>query len=508
MPGGAPHALPSQLLHDLRTPLHQIIGYVEMLTEQAEDEGRADVAADLQKVRGASSRLLALFDRNLTAQAATPAPFAASAPPSLPASSPLLASASGFSAPPLAAPMIVAARPLLSAEAFGGEGLASGAEAGRVLVVDDNETNRDLLAHMLRRQKFQIEMASDGVSALEQARASEFDLILLDIMMPLMDGYEVLTRLKSDAATRHVPVIMISAVGEVDSVVRCIELGADDYLPKPFNPTLLKARIGACLEKKRGRDREMRLFAQLQENFGRLQSLEKMRDDLTHMIVHDLRTPLSSLLAGLQTMPMVQPLHGAQQECFEIAMRGGHTLLGMINDLLDISKMEAGQMELSLSAFPIPALLDDACEQVAASARLNHLVLRQEVEPDLPFLRGDEDKLRRTLVNLIGNAIKFTPHGGTVTVGARALVNEGASADQNGTLFWVRDTGEGIPAEDFARIFDKFAQVEERRAGRSMSTGLGLALCKMVVEAHGGQIRVESEIGQGSTFSFIVPTLG
>src|SRR5580700_475091 len=157
-------------------------------------------------------------------------------------------------------------------------------------------------------------MATNGCEAMEAVRARAFDLVLLDIMMPEMDGYAVLQHLKADEGLRHIPVIMISALDESDSVVRCIEMGAEDYLPKPFEPTLLKARIGACLEKKRAHDGEMRLFGQCQQSYIRLQELEKLRDDLTHMIIHDLRTPLTSVITGMQTLEVLGSLNQDQQE--------------------------------------------------------------------------------------------------------------------------------------------------------------------------------------------------
>jgi DNA-binding response OmpR family regulator len=146
-------------------------------------------------------------------------------------------------------------------------------QQGRLLVVDDIELNRDVLSRRLKRQGYAVATAENGREAMERLRAETFDLVLLDIMMPEMDGYEVLQRLKTDDVTRSIPVIMISALGEIDSVVRCIEMGADDYLPKPFNPTLLKARIGACLEKKRAHDHAAFLFAQLEENHRRMEEL-------------------------------------------------------------------------------------------------------------------------------------------------------------------------------------------------------------------------------------------
>jgi len=290
---------------------------------------------------------------------------------------------------------------------------------------------------------------------------------------------------------------MISALDETDSVVRCIEMGAADYLPKPFNPTLLRARVGASLREKRARDRELRYTAELAESYRKLQELERLRDDLTHMIVHDLRTPLTSLLSGLQTVPLVGDMNEVQAEMIDIAVDGGQTLLGMINDLLDVEKMEQESVPLDKTPLTAAGLIERATAQVAMLAQANGLTLAAEAALGLLPFSGDEDKLRRTLVNLLGNAIKFTPPGGTITAAAEEC--------DAGILFSVRDTGEGIPPEAFDRIFEKFGQVENRKAGRKMSTGLGLTFCKLAAEAHGGRIWVESRPGRGSAFFFTIP---
>ena len=469
-PTPQPTALPAQLLHDLRTPVHQIVGYVEMLQEDAAGNNDAALARDLEKVKSAAAQLQKMLEVRFVGARETSdsvAPRPAPAPASI--------AETGNDEPTL----------------------ASGDERGLLLIVDDNETNRDVLSRRLQMQGYSIETACDGARALEMVAARVFDLVLLDIMMPDMDGYEVLRRLKADEQTRALPVIMISALDDLDSVVRCIELGAEDYLPKPFNPTLLKARIGACLEKKRGRDREQRLFVQLQTNYIKLQEAEKMRDDLTNMIVHDLRTPLSSLLAGLQTIGMLGPLLPQQQECCDIALRGGFSLLDMINDLLDISKLESGASGLDIRMLDVAALIEESCEQVQAAAASRQIALQYDFAPDLPALPGDKDKLRRTLVNLLGNAIKFSLEDAPIVIRAQS--------DEKEMTLSVRDYGEGIPREAFERIFEKFGQAQNRRAGRMMSTGLGLALCKMVVEAHQGRIWVESELGRGSTFYVALP---
>lgn len=475
------HALPSALIHDLRTPLNQIIGYSEMLMDPAVEQSRGDFVPDVQKIHAAGKQLLALIEHHFLPLRALDKPAAEAA-------------SSEGQPPPIGAGSATA----FLEDATVGD-LASGTTPGYLLVVDDIEANRDVLSRRLERQGYEVASAGSGRQALERLRAETFDLVLLDIMMAEMDGYEVLQRLKADETLRHIPVIMISALSEMDSVVRCIEMGAEDYLPKPFNPTLLKARIGACLEKKRARDREKQLFQQLQENHQRLQELEKLRDDLTHMIIHDLRTPLNGMFLGLEALKEIGDLNEEQLEMLALTMGGGRTLVGIINDLLDISKMENGSLLLERREIAVAALVNAAVKQVAPLAVAQNLTLTIELEPDLPFLVADEAKLLRTLVNLLGNAIKFTPSGGAVTVAVRS------DHEAPSLLFSVSDTGEGIPPEAFERIFEKFGQVESRRSGRAMSTGLGLAFCKLAVEAHGGSISVESQPGQGSAFSFTIP---
>ncbi|MFN2477287.1 MAG: response regulator [Chthoniobacterales bacterium] len=229
------HPLPGRLLHDLRTPLNHIIGFSALLIEEAQRDGGNNLLADLEKIHVAGQRLLSLINDNFDS-VLVPEARAASDPRQIVESG--------------------------SAKLAAGES-ASADGQGLVLVVDDIEANRDVLSRQLKRQGYAVAVADSGQVALDHLRASDVDLVLLDIMMPEMDGYELLQRLKADQALRHIPVIMISALNELDSVVRCIELGAEDYLPKPFNPTLLKARLGASLEKKRARDREQELTATL-----------------------------------------------------------------------------------------------------------------------------------------------------------------------------------------------------------------------------------------------------
>ncbi len=244
----------------------------------------------------------------------------------------------------------------------------------------------------------------------------------------------------------------------------------------------------------------LRLTArQLRENYRQLQESETLRDDLVHMLVHDLRTPLTTLISGLYLVREAGTLNDIQTACLTTALRGSETLLGMINDMLDVHKMEAGQQILMYAELAPAQVVTRTLEQVAQLANDRGLTLTTDCAPALPTLVVDADKLQRTLVNLLGNALKFTPPGGQVTVAARA------STDAAAVHFSVTDTGPGIPREAFDRIFEKFGQVAMHHTPAQRSTGLGLTFCKMVVEAHGGRIWVDSELGKGSTFTFTIP---
>lgn len=234
-----------------------------------------------------------------------------------------------------------------------------------------------------------------------------------------------------------------------------------------------------------------------------VETLNRLKNDLTDMIVHDLRTPLTSLLTGLQTVAMLGDMNEDQTEFLDISVEGGQVLLGMINDLLDISKMEDGSLILERKPVTVKDTLERAMRQTAALSQAKGLTVIANVDHDMPCLHADEDKLLRTTVNLLSNAIKFTPDGGSITVTAFFVPRPGR---RDSIVVSCADTGEGIPEEAFGRIFEKFGQVETRKSGRKMSSGLGLTFCKMTVEAHGGRIWVESTLGAGTAFFFAIPT--
>lgn len=278
--------------------------------------------------------------------------------------------------------------------------------------------------------------------------------------------------------------------------------------------------------------------AELQHAYGRLQQLESMRDSLTAMLVHDLRTPLTTLLGPLEMLEGggFGQLDQMQAEIINMSTRSGYRLLGLVNELLDISKMEAGEMKVRRETVRAHIVINGAVNQVLRVDQADSGRIVRQVAEDLPLMQADEELLIRVLINLLGNALKFAPSGSKVTVAARAARTDEVEV-QNGyrkaqgtrfsaqkktvlnkkpaddasqdhapiILFSVTDEGEGIALKDQQRIFEKFGQVESRQEGHKMSTGLGLTFCKLAVEAHGGHIWIQSEIGRGSTFFFSVP---
>ena len=252
-------ANPSLLDHEVRTPLNQIIGYAEMLQEEAHERGQPTFANDLQKIHAAARQLLQRVVENFGSSTGEATGWTQTAP----------SGATTFVRRDPGAPR---SRRPVGASPF---------EAGSLLVADDDAANREMLSRRLIRLGHKVALAENGRETLEKVRAESFDLLLLDIQMPELNGYEVLDQLKADPRLRNLPVIVLSASSETDRIAHCIELGAEDYLPKPFDPVLLQARIGACLEKKRLRDREVLYLRQIEEQ-------KQRSDQLLHIILpHD-----------------------------------------------------------------------------------------------------------------------------------------------------------------------------------------------------------------------------
>ncbi|MFH1664748.1 MAG: response regulator, partial [Candidatus Omnitrophota bacterium] len=361
--------------------------------------------------------------------------------------------------------------------------------------VDDNPLNVKLAADLLELNGYNVLKAVNGKEAIEITNKKKPDLILLDILMPGSDGYEICKIIKSSKETQFIPIVMITALNGKEDKIKGIEAGAEDFISKPFDKDELLARVRSLLRMKMMHD-------ELEYSYGKLKELETMKDLLTHMIVHDMNNPLMVIAGRLRVLAMdtQEEFTEKQKESLKAALRASKDLIRMICDLLDINKMEEGKLKLNYENFRLDDIMKETVDQMRAIARDQDKDLSLDVIEGMPDISADRELIRRVMANLIDNAIKYTPPKSVVQV--RVFYEKG----DNKFYVQVKDPGEGIPEEYLNRIFDKFIQVEtvEARAGR----GLGLTFCKMAVEAHGGKIRAESEPGKGSVFTFTLPDKG
>jgi signal transduction histidine kinase/nitroreductase len=365
----------------------------------------------------------------------------------------------------------------------------------KVLIVDVATQATERTAKVLRRAGYSILQCARPSEALAAIATHQPDVVILDALLPEMSGYDLCKQIRQ-AITGYLPVIVTTAAQSAADIATGIVSGADEVLLKPVSRYGLLAALQALLRSKALYATLEAQTAELQAAYAHLRELEGLRDDLTHMIVHDLRTPLTTIIGNLQTLEDADCDRELTREFVPVALEEGQTLLGMVNDLLDISKLEAGLMVLEITQFLVAEVVEAALGSVRGLAEQKSLELSAEIAPPNLRLRADEDKIRRVLTNMLGNAVKYTREG-SVRVQARG--------EDGGVLISVTDTGEGIPEADRERIFEKFSQVEARSAGHMMSTGLGLAFVKLAIEAHGGSAWVESEIGKGSTFCISLP---
>ena len=377
-----------------------------------------------------------------------------------------------------------------------------------LLIIDDTLESLQLLANTLSEQGYKVRGAAKARMAIRTARLSPPDLILLDIKMPEMDGYEVCEKLKASQETCDIPVIFISALDEVMDKVRAFSVGGVDYITKPFQIEEVLARIEHQLTIKRLSKELKEKNEQLQQEIQERRKAEAEADaanqaksEFLANISHELRTPLNAILGFSQVMNRDPQISNDQREYLEIINRNGEQLLELINDILDLSKIEAGLACLNERNFDLYRLLDNLEELFQIQAEQKHLEIIFIIESDVPqYVRTDDQKLRGCLLNLISNAIKFTSYGHiTITVTKNVDLKPSLK-------FSVSDTGLGIAAEEIDSLFKAFVQTS---AGikATEGTGLGLAISQKFAQLLGGKITVESVLGEGSTFCLTIQLL-
>jgi len=406
----------------------------------------------------------------------------------------------------------------------------------RILVVDDRAENRELLQASLEQAEYTVLTAASGEEALAAVAGHRPDLILLDLMMPGLDGYEVCRRLKADPETAFIPLIVVTALQDLAHRLRGIELGADEFLTKPFNTTEVLTRVRALLRTKRLHDQVAAYNRVLEEKVTErtaaleraltdLREIDRIKSEFLANISHELRTPLTLIRGYLPAL--VQEEFGGltpqQREVLDHVTASVDRLHRLIDDLLMFTTWETGQDRPCREAVAVATLIEAGGARALARAREKGVRVAVEVPTDLPQIWADVNALSRALGHVLENAVKFTPPRGTVTVTARrggAL--HGPSPDVRSrraeapphaphasgecVAVTVHDDGVGIPPEALPRIFDRFYQVDGSSTREHGGTGLGLALTKRLVERHGGRIWAESagEL-RGSTFVIVLP---
>lgn len=355
----------------------------------------------------------------------------------------------------------------------------------KVLIVDDQLSVRETLKAFLLQENYQFSFAADGMEALTLVDEIRPDVLLLDVMMPGMDGFEVCRKLKANKLWSHIPVILVTALDSKDDMARGFEVGADDFLSKPVNSLELRARVRSMLR--------------IKKQFDELAAMLQLREDMAAMIVHDMRNPLTPILGISELLLLADNLTPQQLKDIDTIRFHTRRLNSFLNDMLMLTKIEQDKLILNRANIDLSrfVLTIEESHQVVAQSKDITLAVELPSETKRVFL--DATLFQRVLDNLVSNALKFSPPHSTITLKVEYPTQ--TPTDQGPHLrLQVLDEGPGIPQTHQKNIFDKFKIVDLKKK-QIPQVGLGLAFCKLVVEAHGGHISVKDNIPKGSIFT-------
>jgi len=380
-----------------------------------------------------------------------------------------------------------------------------GVKTNSVLIVDNDAAVIRVLMGILN-QDYTVYAERDSRNCLDVVKRLRPDLILLDILMPEIDGYEVLKTLKEDGDSKDIPVIFVTGLTESENEVKGLALGAADYINKPFNAPVVKMRVKNQIKIVN----QMRKIQSLKEaeEIERQRKLEileesnKAKSRFLARMSHEIRTPMNAIIGMAELALRSDELSTAHEHVFTVK-QAGTSLLAIINDILDISKIESGKFELTPHNYLFSSLLDDVVSIIRMQTIESHLHFIVNVDINIPdSLYGDEVRIRQVLLNLLSNAVKFTDSGGFV-----ALRIQGEMDGENivNMTIDVEDSGIGIKKDDMRSLFGEYTQLDRENSNAVEGTGLGLAISKHIVETMGGDIQVRSDYGKGSTFTVTFP---
>lgn len=368
----------------------------------------------------------------------------------------------------------------------------------KILIVDDILANIEVLHETLEQEGYVISVATHGKMALDVAPHLKPDLILLDIMMPGMSGYETCQKLKANEHTRDFPVIFISAKGETEDIVEGFRVGGVDYIAKPFRREEVCSRVRTHAQLNYFKKKQKNRIQELEFQNNRLAKLDDIKNRFLGTAMHDLRNPLSSISGLSELFLRGDESYTADEKknLVKLINKTSKDLLRMVHDLLDISVFESGELSLKPSSGNLSDVLlaQVQVNQVYSSQKNINIVSSLKKVPDSIF---DPNRIGQVMDNLINNAIKFSQPGTSVEIGL-------SSSEQN-LEFYVKDEGPGIPEKDQSQLFTEFPKIGVYPTGGEKSTGLGLSIVKKIVEAHFGSIQVESEEGRGTVFYVQLP---
>lgn len=370
-------------------------------------------------------------------------------------------------------------------------------EPGRILVVDDSESNRLLVKGYLARSGYTVETASGGRAALAAFEARGADLVLLDVDMPDLDGFETCRALRAFPEGDVTQIVFLTGLSDRATLARALEGGVDDFLTKPIQRAELLVRVRSLLALSRLRREQKRHLETIRAQRDEVLRVQAQKDELVELVVHDLKSPLASILATGTYLAERPGLDEGGLEAATDIVRSAESMHRMVMDLLDVGRSEEGALPMRVAPLDVEALLTDVASAVSVRAKTRGQ--RVEVVTHAPgTITADRDLLWRVLENLVDNGLKYAPSGEAVTLTAKTR--------DDVCEIRVSDRGPGVPEAFRERIFEKYARLDTDAARHARSSrGLGLLFCRLAVEAHGGRIRVEQNEPKGASFCIELP---